>query len=352
MGRLPSVPLLAATTVLLLATVPCSLAAQPPGPPPPVRLPASAYAAPLGASYRAITVTVPTPGGFTLAGTLTLPLGASRANPVAAVVTSTGSGPQDRDEGIDLAPGKRYRIFRTLADSLARRGIAVLRMDDRGVGASQGDFDTATTEDFAADVQAGLAYLRTRAEIDGRRLGVVGHSEGGYVAPIVAAREPELQAIVLLAGPAVPARPILEFQLANWIRHDSTFTGRRLDSAMATIPAQIDSLRRSSRWYDFILDYDPAATLHKVRMPVLILNGGTDQQAVPDNAPKIAAALLAGGNSDITLRVFPGLNHLFIRDSLGFPGGYARLEPQVEPTVIGVVVDWLSVRLAGRFAGR
>ena len=348
MRRHPLAPLLAATTVLILAANAASLAAQPPGPPPPVRLPASAYAAPPGAPYRAITVTVPTPGGFALAGTLTLPIGASRAHPVAAVVTSTGSGPQDRDEGIDLAPNKRYRIFRTLADSLARRGIAVLRMDDRGVGASQGDFDTATTEDFAADVQAGLAYLRTRPEIDGRRLGVVGHSEGGYVAPIVASREPELRAIVLLAGPAVGARPILEFQLANWIRHDSTLTGPRLDSALATIPTQIDSLKRSNRWYGFIMDYDPAATLRKVRMPVLILNGGTDQQAVPDNAPKIAAALVAGGNSDITLRVFPGLNHLFIRDSLGFPGGYARLDPRVEPMVIGVVVDWLAGRMGGR----
>lgn len=348
MGRHLIAPLLAVMTSLLAATAPGSLTAQPPGPPPPVRLPASAYAAPPGAPYRAISVTVPTPGGFTLAGTLTLPSGASRAHPVAAVVTSTGSGPQDRDEGIDLAPNKRYRIFRTLADSLARRGIAVLRMDDRGVGASQGNFDTATTEDFAADVQAGLAYLRTRAEIDSRRLGVVGHSEGGYVAPIVATREPELRAIVLLAGPAVGARPILEFQLANWIRHDSTLAGQRLDSALATIPTQIDSLKRSNRWYGFIMDYDPAATLHKVRMPVLILNGGTDQQAVPDNAPKIAAALVAGGNSDITLRVFPGLNHLFIRDSLGFPGGYSRLEPRVEPMVIGVVVDWLAGRMAGR----
>ena len=138
-----------------------------------------------------------TPAGHTLAGTLTLPKGASRTKPVSAIVTVTGSGAQDRDENIGL-PG--FRPFRQLADSLGRRGIAVLRMDDRGTGSSGGTFKGSTSADFAEDVRAGLAYLRTRPEIRADRLGVLGHSEGALIAPMVAEKEPTLRAIVLLAG--------------------------------------------------------------------------------------------------------------------------------------------------------
>ena len=135
------------------------------------------YSAPPGAPYEAIAVTVPSPAGHTLAGTLTLPKGASRAHPVAAIVTITGSGPEDRDEALPGVDG--YRPFRQFADSLGRRGIAVLRMDDRGYGESTGKHKGATSADFADDIRAGLAYLRTRPEIDAKRLGLLGHSEGG-----------------------------------------------------------------------------------------------------------------------------------------------------------------------------
>ena len=141
------------------------------------------YSAPVGAPYRAIQVRVPTPAGHELAGTLTLPCCASLRCPVGAIVTVTGSGPQDRDENIGL---EGFRPFRQLAEALAKRNIAVLRMDDRGVGESGGAFKGATTADFAEDIRAGLAYLRTRGEINGCRLGVVGHSEGALVAPLVA----------------------------------------------------------------------------------------------------------------------------------------------------------------------
>src|SRR5262245_54861606 len=142
----------------------------------------SDYSAPADASYTAEDVTVTTPAGHTLAGTLTLPKGASGSHRVGAIVTISGSGPQDRDEAIGL-PG--YRPFRQYADSLARRGIATLRMDDRGTGASKGTFRRSTSADFAEDIRAGLAYLRTRAEIDSGRLGVLGHSEGALIAPMV-----------------------------------------------------------------------------------------------------------------------------------------------------------------------
>src|SRR6185295_1012523 len=145
----------------------------------------------------------------------------SPKQPVAAIVTITGSGPEDRDESIGL-PG--YRPFRQIADSLGRQGIAVLRMDDRGTGASGGTFKGATSSDFAEDIRAGLAYLRTRSEIRADRLGVLGHSEGAVIAPLVADREPALHAIVLLAGVAQPARSALYFQMKNMIEHETKAT--------------------------------------------------------------------------------------------------------------------------------
>src|SRR5439155_12086266 len=170
------------------------------------------YSAPSDAPYVAEEVTVQTPMGHTLAGTLTLPKGASAAHRAGAIVTITGSGPQERDEAIGL---QGYRPFRQYADSLGRRGIAVLRMDDRGTAASKGTFHGATSADFAEDIRAGLAYLRTRPEIDSTRLGLLGHSEGALIAPMVAAKEPALRALVLLAGIARPARATLAFQMTN-----------------------------------------------------------------------------------------------------------------------------------------
>lgn len=302
------------------------------------------YSAPAGAPYDAIAVSVPSPAGHTLAGTLTLPKGASRAHPVAAIVTITGSGPEDRDEALPGVDG--YRPFRQLADSLGRRGIAVLRMDDRGYGESTGKHKGATSADFADDIRAGLAYLRTRPEIDAKRLGLLGHSEGGLIAPLVALHELALRGIVLLAGPSKGGREILQFQLRNLIEHDPKLTGTKKDSALATIDARIDSLGASDAWMKFFLEYDPLATARQIRTPVLILNGGTDQQVTPDQVPVLAAAFREAGNEDVTSHVFPNLNHLFVHDTSGFPGGYAKLEnPRVESEVVGMVVDWLAVRL-------
>lgn len=303
-------------------------------------VPPKDYSAPLGAPYTAEDVTVPTTMGHTLAGTITLPKEASRANPVPAIVTMTGSGPQDRDESLNSPPG--YRPFRQFADSLGRRGIAVLRMDDRGHGASTGNHETATSADFAEDIRAGLAYLRTRPEIDASRLGLLGHSEGGLFGPLVAVEEPQLEALVLMAAPSWNGRRILEFQLTNLTRNDTSLTGARLDSALAAIPPRIDSLTVANRWMGFFVDHDVLAAARRIRTPVLILNGGTDQQVTPEQAAELAAAIRAGGNPDVTVQVFPDLNHLFLYDPVGFPLGYGRLtRSSVEPVVVGTVVDWL-----------
>lgn len=310
----------------------------------PAPTPKPDYSAPADAPYTAEDVTVPTPGGFTLAGTLTLPKGASRSHPVAAIVTITGSGPEDRDENIGL-PG--YRPFRQIADSLGRHGIAVLRMDDRGTGASGGVFKGATSADFAEDIRAGLAYLRTRPEIRADRLGVLGHSEGAIIAPMVADKEPSLKAIVLLAGIAEPGRGALYFQMKNGIEHNTKLTPAERDAQIAAIDSKIDAMAAADPWMKFFFTYDPAATMRRVKTPVLILTGSRDQQAVPEQNPKIAAAFKEGGNKDVTARILPDLNHLFVHDTDGFPANYAKLPApiMIQSDVVDMITDWLVKHL-------
>ena len=325
-----------------VALAPALLSAQQPAP---AKTPS--YAAPADAPYRAEDVTVPTAAGHTLAGTLTLPPQATSARKVAAVITITGSGPQERDEYLGFGD---FRPFRQLADSLSRRGIAVLRMDDRGTGGSTGVFKHTTSAEFAKDIRAGLAYLRTRPEIDATRLGVIGHSEGAVIAPMVADAEPTLRAIVLMAGVARPARAALDMQLKNLIAHNSALTPAGKDSAIAQIPAREDSMMAADPWMKFFLTYDPAATARRVKTPVLILTGSNDQQAPPEQVPEQEAAFLAAGNRDVTARVVPGVNHLFVVDPDGYPGNYTKLPApvRIKPEVVGEVVDWLAIRLAAR----
>ncbi len=303
------------------------------------------YAAPPGAPYKAESVTVTTTMGHTLGGTLTLPNSASKAHPVAVVVTISGTGPQDRDENLGFGG---YRPFRQFADSLGRRGIAVLRMDDRGVGMSTGRFKGATPVDFVKDIRAGLAYLRTRPEIDANRIALLGHSEGAIDAPMVALEEPALKALVLLAGVAHSLHGTLVFQLSNMIRHDTTLSPAKRDTAIAHVQDKIDSLTKADPYMRFMDGYDPTPTARQVNKPaILILTGETDRQADPTQVDDWVAAFKQAGNHDVTGRVLPGLNHLFVPDADGYPGGYAKL-PQplnVDSSVVGMVVDWLSQRL-------
>lgn len=307
---------------------------------------ATDYSAPAGAPYTAENVTVPTPRGYTLAGTLTLPRGVSRANMVPAIVTISGTGPQDRDESLGL---EGYHPFRQIADSLSRRGIAVLRMDDRGVGQSGGTFKGTTHAEFAEDARAGLAYLRTRTEIDATRLGLVGHSEGAIDAPIVATEEPTLRALVLLAGNARPLRGAAQSQLENMVRHDPKLTtDAQRDSALATVPRMIDSIARVDRYMAAIMSYDPTPTARKVKTPaILILTGQFDKQADPTQVTEWIAAFKASGNPDVSGHVVPNVDHLFVHDTNGYPGNYANLPPPVrmESSVVGEVADWLVQRL-------
>ncbi|MFI5309665.1 MAG: alpha/beta hydrolase family protein [Gemmatimonadales bacterium] len=298
------------------------------------------YSAPPNAPYTAEEVALKGPGGIPLGGTLTLPKNATGRVP--AIVTITGSGQQDRDEYIPVAGG--YRPFRQLADTLGRRGIAVLRLDDRTVGASGGAIGTSA--DYADDIRAALAYLRTRPEIDGARLGLAGHSEGGMIAPLVASTDPRLKGIVLFAGPAYNGLDIIRFQQKNLVDHDTSIAPAKRDSALKAVTARFDSAAGKDVWLKFFLTYDPVATARKVRVPALILQGRTDQQVTYEQAEKLGAAMRSGGNKDVTIRVFPEMNHLFIHDPDGAPTGYSKLPTnKMDAAALGAAADWLVLKL-------
>ena len=321
-------------------------------------------------------------GQVTLAGTLTLPKG---AGPFPAVILISGSGPQDRDEAL-----MGHRPFLVLADHLTRSGIAVLRCDDRGVGNSTGSFAEATTKDFASDVEVGVAYLRTLQEIDSKRVGLIGHSEGGIVAPMVAARSPDVKFVVLMAGVGVPIEELLREQSRLLLKAngaDDAYVARNeaLAKRMFAIAKSekdaavrkqrlhefaqsvIDSVAASGQplpdgdkagieggvemlatpWMNYLLTYDPAATLRRVRVPVLAINGELDLQVSPSqNLPAIKAALEAGGNRDVTTLELPKLNHLFQTAITGNTTEYGTIEETISLVALTVVTDWIVARTA------
>ena len=300
---------------------------------------------------------------ITLAATLTLPAG---PGPFPSVVLITGSGAQDRDETL-----MDHRPFLVLADYLTRRGIAVLRTDDRGVGKSGGDFRAATTADFATDTEAGVAYLRTRREVDAGKIGLVGHSEGGLIAPMVAARNRAVAFIVMMAGPGVPGDEIIVAQTAligqatglsaeqvdrNIARQreilrlvkqetDRALLETKLRDALAGAPpaqvsAQITSL--TSPWYRDFIAYDPAPALKQLTCPVLAINGERDLQVPPkQNLPAIRRALEASANKRFDIVELPGLNHLFQTANTGSPSEYARIEETMAPIALDTIARWI-----------
>ena len=298
------------------------------------------YDAPPGAPYTAEDVTVRTPAGITLAGTLTLPTRRSGRR-LPAVVLITGSGAQDRDESSPAL--EKWRPFRRIADTLSRRGVAVLRLDDRGVGGSAAGPATATSADFADDIRAAVAFLRGRPEIDPARVGLVGHSEGGMIAPMVAATDPRLKGIVLLAGTASRGRDIIAAQRRYLLDTDTTLSRARRDSLFTVGGKEADSAFAVPGWMRFFADYDPLVTARRVRVPVLLLQGETDRQVPVSEARRLAAALRAGGNQRVTLRTFPRMNHLLVEDPSGDPRGYARLPHyEVRADLLGALADWLA----------
>jgi hypothetical protein len=302
--------------------------------------------------------------GIHLAATLTIPKG---SGPFPAVLLITGSGPQDRDESL-----MGHRPFLVLADYLTRRGIVVLRADDRGVGKSTGDFSKATTADFATDAEAGLAYLRTRHEANPHELGLIGHSEGAVIAPMVAARNPDVAFIVMMAGTGVRGDEVIPGQveaileangksheeakkraeeeeqiltLSEHEKNDSVFEAQMRKISGGKIPnaqlgAQIKEIR--SPWFQYFIQYDPALALRKVTCPVLAINGAKDRQVLPaQNLPAIRQALEAAGNTHFEIDEMPGLNHLFQTAKTGSPSEYAEIDETISPVALEKISSWI-----------
>jgi alpha-beta hydrolase superfamily lysophospholipase len=296
------------------------------------------YSAPANADYTAEDVVIPTSEGHKLAGTLTLPK--KRNRPVPVVVTISGSGLQNRDEVIPGVAG--YRPFRQIAEALSARGVAVLRYDDRGFGASGGNAAAATTADFGNDVRAALEYVRTRSEIDSTNLFLLGHSEGAVIAPAVAAAGTNVRGLVLLAGTARTGRKIIEYQNRYGIDLRPNLSAAQRDSLYRSAMVQLDSLAQHQPWIRYFLDYDPLTAARKVGAPVLILQGATDRQVTADQAEELAAAFRAGRNRDVTVRVLPDVNHLFLRDANGNPAGYGGLpDKRVVAEAMKAIEDWI-----------
>ena len=315
--------------------------------------------------YREEQVQYPSKGaGVTLAATFTIPAG---KGPFPAVVLLTGSGPQDRDETL-----VGHRPFLILSDHLTRKGIAVLRADDRGIGKSTGEFTTATTADFADDAEGGFAFLKTRPEVDPHRIGLIGHSEGGVEAPIVAARNPEVAFIVLMAGPGIRGDQILISQArdiseAGGMSHaDAEKAAEREKKILALVEDEKDNavldtkLRQiltsevpsalvglqvkqvQTAWFRYFITFDPAATLRQVKCPVLAINGEKDLQVRPsENLPAIRKALEAGGNPHFETVELPGLNHLFQTAKTGSPAEYGEIEETMSPVALEKMSSWI-----------
>jgi uncharacterized protein len=318
---------------------------------------------------------------LSLAGTLTLP---DKNGVYPAVILITGSGPQNRDEEI-----MGHKPFLIISDFLTRNGFAVLRFDDRGVAKSTGDFKTATSVDFASDVKSAIAYLKTRKEINKKKIGLIGHSEGGIIAPMVAAGSKDVNFIVLLAGTGIRGDKLLLMQQALILKASgstteviqktkdinskvfdliikstddktlrSNLTGLISEELKNTpenekppemkdddyIEMQVNQIM--SPWMLYFLRYDPSSTLEKVKCPVLALNGEKDLQVPADeNLNAIEKALKKDGNKKVTIKKFSNLNHLFQECKTGNPAEYALIEQTISPDVLEEISKWIKLQV-------
>lgn len=314
--------------------------------------------------YRAEEVGFDNPGapGVHLAGTLTTPEG---EGPFPAVLLITGSGQEDRDETVF-----EHKPFLVLSDALTRRGIAVLRLDDRGKGGSTGASPNNTTADFVTDAETAVAWLRGRGDIDPKRIGLLGHSEGGIIAPIVASQDPAVAFVVMWASPGVGGETTIVEQVRS-ITLASGAGAERADRMASYETAVLDAVRKAadfaaaraaidavnssygmpatgdadlaalmSHWYRYFLSLDPAPVLREVKVPTLALLGSVDTQVPASfNAPALRAAL--ADNPEATVEVLPGLNHFFQKAETGSPDEYGRIEQTIDPAALDRMVEWI-----------
>jgi pimeloyl-ACP methyl ester carboxylesterase len=319
--------------------------------------------------------------GVTLAGTLTIPKRPGR-HPAAVLIS--GSGPQDRDESL-----MEHKPFLVLADYLTRRGIAVLRYDDRGTAKSTGKFGPATTEDFARDASAAVAFLGRHQRINPKEIGLAGHSEGGLVAPMVVGLRDDVAFVVLMAATSVDGATILASQLETSLRAAGaagsdiqrlvTLNRAAFDLARRNVPdadflaqleptiqqvtrdlpesdreAAMTAMRREmgnsaarlkTPWTRFFLGYDPVPALRRMSCPVLAITGTNDTQVLHRlNLPGIRQALTEGGNRDFEIVELDGLNHLFQKSQTGMMSEYVTIQETFNPRALEAIGDWIVRR--------
>ena len=318
--------------------------------------------------------------GINLAGTLTLP---NKEGVFPVVILISGSGPQNRDEEL-----LGHKPFLVLSDFLTKNGIAVLRYDDRGIAMSKGDFKTATSADFATDVESAIAYLKTRKEINKNKIGLIGHSEGGLIAPMVASKSKDVAFIVLLAGTGIQGDSLLLLQKklieeASGINKEDIQKGQSSNRKVFDIVNKSTSLEQlnsdltiyfkqilkdnpntqkpaemsdddfvnlqvkqiATPWMQYFIKYNPATALEKVKCPVLAINGEKDLQVPPkENLEAINKALTKGGNKRVTTKELPNLNHLFQECKTGSPDEYATIEQTFSPIALTEILKWLQTQ--------
>ena len=322
--------------------------------------------------YLSEDITFPTAQGtLTLAGTLTLP---TDRTDFPIVILISGSSPHNRDEEI-----AGHKPFLVLADHLTRNGIGVLRYDDRGVGGSTGTYEIAAYEDRAIDVESAMAYLKTRKDLNNPEIGLIGHSEGGLIAPIVASRSTEVAFITLLAAPGIPGYDMILLQTALGNKAqgigesetqkelaflkgifdevissaDLAKSKSELSNSLKEQPDQlpngitadnIDAILQTftSSWFYRILTYDPADVLEKVNCPVLALNGSKDLQIpAKENLAAIRAALQRASNEEAITKELPHHNHLFQEAQTGLEDEFEIISQTISLSVLQEITSWI-----------
>ena len=318
-------------------------------------------------------------------GTLTLP--EKNTGPFPVVILISGSGQQDRDETIF-----NHKPFAVLADHLTRNGIAVLRVDDRGVGQTTGEVKNATSYDFAKDVQAGISYLKSRKDIDAKKIGLIGHSEGGIIAPLVANQSKDVAFIVSMAGVGVKGIDLIKKQSADLLKAGNlpedqfealnslyskmfilakkealtksinflpVFEKWRAEQPQALVDSlhlkdgeqgasQIENLGRriNLAWMRYLINYDPDLVLSRIKIPVLAINGSKDiQVSAKENLAGFERWLKKAGNKDFKIQELAGLNHLFQTAQTGYLNEYATIEETISPVALQAITNWIKGHL-------
>jgi len=285
------------------------------------------YLPPENALYTGENIEIQLSCGDILAATLTLPK--NDAQKVPAVVLITGSSAHDRDNSTPGAPTTAYRPFRQIAGKLSSSGIAVLRMDDRGVGASSGgNITKMTTPERADDIKQCIDYMRNRDEIDDSRIGLLGLSEGASIAHMIASKDQSIACLVLLSGIGSKGKEIIRYQVDNGLINEKDLP---------------DMLKRNKN-LRYLSGFDPLESARHIRQPVLILHGKTDRRVAFTDAIKLEKAITSNGNRDVTVKIMPGYNHLLLKeDPEGIPTRYGNISSNKIPDeVLTMIEDWLA----------